>query len=471
MVTEAAELEATAHLESRAGPSVVSGAVKSGFVLVPLVHSAGANLITVLAFRYLTDNLAVSAAMAGALFGFVKIYDGVLDPALGAASDRTRSRYGRRLPYLLLGALLMPAAVVMLFNTPEFAATRGLEIYLALALMLQATAYTALTIPGMAMAVEVSDDYHQRSTLMSLRVFGNSLGVVVGSTLPAWLLALWGATRSGHAQMSWVIAALLLASGLAAVVLLRHTPRTVAVAAPQRLRAVGLIGQVKLAWANKPFRTLASAHIFVLIGTAVMSTSNAYFSKYVLVRTDRWLGTYYLISTVVLVLFMPAWLWLGRRRGKKFCYLLAMAIFGLVHLSWLFAGPGEPYALLVLRVAVGGIASGGLILFAYSMLSDAIRFDYICSGLRREGAFAGLTSLIDKLSAALGLAGFGLILSRMGYAASTTGTLAAQPPSAITAIYLGFAIVPAVTMLFAMLTMLSYRLDEHALHEEHAATA
>lgn len=454
-----------------AGRGRITWLVRIGFVLVPLSHSAGMNLITLLAFRYLTDNLAISAALAGALFAFVKIYDGILDPALGALSDRTRTRWGRRLPYLLAGGLAMPAAVVMVFNAPAFDSQTWVIGFLVIALVLHATAYTALTVPGMAMLVEVTDDYHERSTLMSFRVLGNSLGVLLGSTLPAWLLVQWGATREGHARMSWVVAAILVVAGVAAVAVLRQTPRTEPPSDAPAGQRPGLGVQFRLAWANRPFRTLAIAHVFVLIGTAVTSIGNAYFTKYVLQRTDGWLGTYYVIATIGMVGSMALWLQLAKRRGKKFCYIVALIGFGLLHLSWLMAAPGEPYSLLVLRALLTGIASGGMILFAYSMLSDAIRLDYIQTGLRREGAFAGLTSLIDKLAAAAGISGVGFLLSAMGYVASAEGGAATQSSGAVLAIYISFTIVPAVSMLLAVLVMFGYRLDERTLDEQYAAKA
>ncbi len=444
-------------------------AVRIGFILIPVVHGGGMNLVTLLAFRYLTDNLAVSAAIAGALFALVKIYDGILDPALGALSDRTRSPWGRRLPYLLAGSLAMPLALVMIFNTPDFASPVAVLAFIVVAMLLHASAYTALTIPGMAMLVEVTDDYHERSALMSFRVIGNSIGTLVGSTLPAWLLVRWGATLEGHARMSWVVAAVVLVAGLGAVLTLRNVRRTQPDDGGGRARRPGLGAQFRLAWANRPFRLLALAHIFVLVGTAITSIGNAYFTKYVLLRSDGWLGTYYVLATVGMVGSMAPWLALAKRRGKKFCYMLALAGFGLLHLSWLLAARDEPYALLVTRALLTGIASGGMILFAYSMLSDAIRYDYIQTGLRREGAFAGLTSLVDKLAAAAGIAGVGLFLGAMGYAASSAGAAATQSASAVLAIYISFAIIPAVCMAISVLIMLSYRLDEAALDESSAA--
>ena len=435
--------------------------LRFGFVLIPLSHSAGMNVITVLAFRFLTDNLAISAGAAGFMFALVKIYDGVLDPAIGAWSDRARTRWGRRLPFLFAGGVLMPLGIALVFNTPDFGSIIAAQIFLTVALMLHASAYTALTILGMAMLVEATDSYHERTELMAYRVFGNSIGVLLGSTIPAWLLSIWGATREGHAAMSLVIAAVVLAAGLGAVLLLRDAPRTQPDPGTKEAR-YSFVTQARLAWANVPFRQLAVAHIFVLFGTAVSSMASAYFSKYVLNFPDSMLGTYYLVVTIGSVGSMPLWVRLSKAMGKKFAYVLAMTGYGTLHVIWSMLSGDDPRLLFAVLALVTGVSAGGVILNAYSMMSDAVRYDYITSGLRREGAFAGFTTLFDKLSAAAGIAAMGFFLSGMGYVASTTGKVA-QSPSAILAITLCVTLVPAVSMLGAIFSIRNYRLDETTL--------
>ncbi|MET0363975.1 MAG: MFS transporter [Sphingobium sp.] len=435
--------------------------LRTGFVLIPVAHSAGMNIVTVLALRFLTDNLAISATAAGLIFALVKIYDGILDPAVGAWSDNARTRWGRRLPFLFAGAVLMPIGIAMVFNTPDFGSVIAAQIFLTLALMIHASAYTCLTIPGMAMLVEATDSYHERTVLMAYRVFGNSAGVLLGSTIPAYLLSSWGATRSGHSLMSLVIAGIVLLAGLGAVWLLRDAPRTQPDPDAVRER-YSIVTQAKLAWANRPFRQLAVAHIFVLFGTAVGSMAAAYFSKYVLNFADTMLGSYFLVVTIGSVGSMPIWVRISKAVGKKMSYIIAMAAYGAIHLCWAAMSGDEPMALLALLAFGAGLSAGGVILNAYSMMSDAVRYDYITSGQRREGAFAGFTTLFDKLSAAAGIALMGVFLSSMGYVASMTGKVT-QPPSAILAITLCVTLVPALAMALAIFSIRNYSLDETML--------
>ncbi|HWU03845.1 MAG TPA: MFS transporter [Novosphingobium sp.] len=440
--------------------------IRCGSLLIPLGHAAAQNIVTLLGLRFLTDNLGVAAAAAGMIFAVVKIYDGLLDPAVGAWSDNfgwnwARERWGRRLPFLFAGGLAMPLGVVLLFGAPDFGSVLVAELFVTLALIIHATGYTLLTIPGFAMVVEASEDHHERTRLMAWRVLGNSIGMLIGSALPARLLAVWGEDRHAHLGMSLVIAGIVLVAVLVAVWCMRDAPRTVpSQTAPARF---SLARQARLAWANRPFRTLAMAHVLLLLGTAIGSAALAYFSRYVLQKSDAWLGSYILVATIATVASMPLWVRGTAIVGKKAGYMGAMTVYGLMQLAWLTATPAEAMSVQVVRAAIIGVASGGMILCAYAMLSDAVRYDYIQSGERREGAFAGFTTLFDKLSAALALALMGWILAGMGYAPSVHGTGAVQSASALLGIRICLAVIPALSMLGAVLIVAGYHLDPASL--------
>lgn len=301
---------------------------------------------------------------------------------------------------------------------------------------------------------------------MSWRVYGAAIGTLLGTTLPAWLLASLGPSRAGHFQMSLVVGLIVLLATLLAVYLLKDAPRT---RPTERDRGwAGLVAQGAMAWGNLPFRRLAIAHVFLLFGTAIGGASFAYFSRYALAAGDEVLGTYFMVSTIAMVASMPVWIRLSRGFGKKACYIAAMAAFGLIHLSWLLASPGEPMWLVVIRAGISGFAGGGMILCAYALLSDAVRFDYVQNGLRREGSFAGLTSLLDKLSAAFALWVMGLFLSWMGYVSSAQGAGMAQSGSAVDAVRFCTALFPALAMGAAIIVMLGYKLDPDKLAMEEA---
>lgn len=441
-----------------------SWSIRIGSLLIPLAHAAGQNVVTVLGLRFMTDSLAVSAGTAGLIFALVKIYDGFLDPTVGAWSDRARSRWGRRLPFLFAGGLAMPLGVVMLFGAPDWGSVLLTEIFVTLALVIHASGYTLMTIPGFAMVVESSTDPDERARLMAWRTYGNAIGALLGSTLPTWLLGITGPGRQSHLLLAVLVGAIVLLATMAAVYLLRNAPRTAPRAEVEAQRGkVALWRQFTVIWSNKPFQVLAIAHIFLLFGTVIGSATLAYFTRVVLKVSDATLGTYFMLSTVAMVAAMPAWVFAARHVGRKACYMIALAIYGANHMTWLLAGPGEGTIAIGARALVAGFAGGGMILCAYALLSDAVRYDFVRSGERREGAFAGITTLLDKLSSAAALAALGAFLSAMGYVSSAAGASGTQGAKVEWAIMMCESIIPALAMAGAVVTMCFYRLDTKAL--------
>ena len=214
------------------------------------------------------------------------------------------------------------------------------------------------------------------------------------------------------------------------------------------------------AWSNKPFRLILVAHVSFQIAVATTVSSTAYFSRHVLMLSDAWLGMFYAVKVAGNLLSMPFWLHISRRFDKKAAYIAALAAYGLFNLSWLFAGPGDPIALVIVRMFLIGIAMGGVILLGYSVV---IRYDFVSTGLRREGAFAGVISLVDKATAAAGIAFIGYLLSAMGYVSSTSGVGARQSTGALSAIYLSFALIPGAAALVSMLVIMGYSLRKSDL--------
>ncbi len=442
------------------GPAKTPPAIRWALALGQAAMSASNQIIAVLLIRFLTDDLAVSAAIAASLFAGVKVYDAIINPAIGHLSDHTHSRWGRRRPYLFVSALLMPIAIIGLFNVPEVSPPM-MVAFIAFMLVLHGTAYALYSVPAAAMNVELTDDYHERSTLLTFKTYGGFAGQMLGSTLPPWLLALSGGGRSGHGNMAIVIALFVFVLAMASVPLLRNaraTERRIGVA--DRLR-----DQLAGVWRNKPFRTMVFVHIVFMIGVATAISSNAYFTRHVLQRTDAWLGSFYVFLTIGNVAALPFWLRMSKRFDKKATYTAALAVYGVTVFSWIFAGPGDTLVLLAARVTIIGASMSGVVLLAASMLTDAVRYDYIQSGHRREGAYSGFMSLIDKLSNAFGLTMMGVLLSTMGYTASRTGEKVVQNDQAVNAIMLSFSVIPAVTALVSILLLRGYTLKESDLHE------
>ncbi|WP_169798361.1 MFS transporter [Sphingomonas soli] len=457
-------------LESAGQAGTASGGktsrrVRIGFLLGAIGPAAGLQIVTILMLRFLTDSLAMTAATAGLLLAIVKIYDGLIDPAIGVASDRTSGKWGRRRPWMLGGAVILPVSVAALFSVPMFASSYPVAIVLVL-LLIHGTAYSMFVVPYTAIGSEVCDDYHERSVLMSYRVYGGALGLLVAATGAPWLLALWGPTAEGHAMMGVTIGVIIAVVGLAAAMIL---PASGAPAAQRTVLSARK--RLALAWQNRPFRLILLSHVSFQIAVAATVSSTAFFSRHVLLLSDLWLGSFYGLKVVGNIISMPMWLWIAKRFDKRNAYIAALAAYGLFNLSWLFATPEDWIGLVLIRMFIIGVAMGGVILLGYSVVTDIMRYDNVQTGLRREGAFAGAISLIDKISAAVGVALIGYFLTASGYVSSASGHGSRQSAEALTAIYIAFAAVPGIASLISMATIFGYSLKERDLRGEQSGPA
>ena len=143
--------------------------------------------------------------------------------------------------------------------------------------------------------------------------------------------------------------------------------------------------------------------------------------------------------------------------------MLAMGLFGLLELTWLASGPHEGKVMIIARLLGLGFGAGGVVLLIQSMFNDTIEYDFHLTGQRREGAFSGLFSLVEKLFTALGIAALGAYIGLMGYIPSKGHALLQQPATAVHAIAVGFAIVPFVTATISILVVAFYDLTKESL--------
>ncbi len=440
--------------------------VRIGWGLGSLPGSALSVTANVLLLRFMTDTLGIAAALAGSLFAVAKLWDAVVDPFIGRLSDRIRTPWGHRLPWILTGGLLSSLVLVAAFAAPVAGRT-GLLVYMMIMLLLFATSYSILMIPYLAMPAEMSVSYHGRTQMMSIRVLCSSAGTTLGLGVAPMLLAHWGATRAGHTKVALLIAGVAVAMTMLCVWMIRDAPRPLRPAAPQ----IALREQWRLAVANRPFLWLLTAKFLYFVVLACSITTFAYFTKHVLRASDAWLGTFLMLQSLAVVVSQPLWLRIARVAGKKTGFMVAGLAYGLGHLSWWFATPAEPVALIFARAAWIGIAGGGTFLFMQAMLPDVLEFDQLTTGQNRAGVFTGVFVFVEQAAGALGAALIGLLLGAMGYVAATEGRIAAQPATAVLGIYLCVSVIPFVVQLASLLAMSRYSLPADTLEQLRARSA
>jgi GPH family glycoside/pentoside/hexuronide:cation symporter len=409
---------------------------------------------SILLLFFMTSILGMDPALAGALLFGAKLFDAVIAPMMGRVSDSAATRWGRRRPFLFLGALVSALAFLILFMPPQISGV-ALSSWMVAGLLVMALGYTLFNVPYLAMPAEMTSSPQERTALLSFRVAFIAIGGALVGFAPKVAASL-GGDRQAWAITGAMLGAVVLLAMLTAFGASRSARATVATRGGDR-------ESLFVVFRNQPFMMLLAAKVLQLAGLAAMQASILFFIVQVLGVSEGVVGIYVVFTTVAMLGSMPLWVRLGRSHSKRTLFIAACLGYALVKLSFLFAVPGEPDILIHLRGVVGGLFTGGVLLMGQSILPDAIDWDCRRSGVRREGLYAGAYSLVEKSSMALGPLLIGLILSGFGFDPQAARAGVQQSDIAITGVYLGAAVLPALLYALSCVPLLFYRLDEREL--------
>lgn len=390
---------------------------------------------------FMSTVLGRDAQVAGFLLMISKLYDAVADIVIGSLSDRTRSRWGRRRPYLLWGGLISALSFLAIF-APSALGERAVDYYMLVALVLYSTGYSLFNVPYIAMPSEMTSSRYERSRLLSFRTVFVSIGQLLAMAGTAALISAGGGGAAGYKVMGYTMA---LVIGGAMILSFFGTARAPRLDVQKHEAAPHLSRHaLRLLVDNRPFCLLAAAKVFQFLAFASVATTSLLFMLNVLKIGYTGQMLLAIMQNVASALSMPMWLWLERRLGKRNAYLIGIAIMSATSFSWLTASAGIGNIELLVRGIAGGVGSGGMILLSVSMLSDTLAYDRELTGIQREGLLSSVIAVIEKTTFALGVAIVGLALSQARYLPTINGQIIQQPASAVTALYLCFAVVPVV---------------------------
>jgi GPH family glycoside/pentoside/hexuronide:cation symporter len=409
------------------------------------------NGIAAVLLFYLVNLVKLEPVAAGVLVFAAKLLDIVVSPPVGMLSDRTRSRFGRRRPWLLGASFFCGLAFALLFSVPE-GGIGPVYAWMSFALLLYVVSYTAFQVPYMAMPAEMTDDYHERTRVMTWRVGFMTLGNMMGIAGCPGLVALYGGDREAYALMGWTVGALVCAAMLIAFLGTRGARETVSDGAQPPLAS-----ELPSLFANRPLLLMMGVKVVLYAGLASFTAVMLFFVSSVLKKGPEALVIYGVVSAAATIVCIPLQSWISRRMDKRNAYCLSLVGYCLTMLTWLAAGPDESLWIFALRSAVQGALNAGLFLHSNSMLADTFAYDYRLSGRRREGLLSAAFAFVEKISLAFGPLVIGALLSGMGFDKNLPAT-ADQPASAVQAMWIGFLWIPIASQLGALVLMGFYRL-------------
>jgi GPH family glycoside/pentoside/hexuronide:cation symporter len=397
--------------------------------------------------KFYTDVVGINITILGYLMFSVRIFDAITDPAIGYLSDRTRTRFGRRRPYIAIGSVFVALAMFLLFNPP--AASPDFEtVWFGITIYLLFFFWTAVTVPFESLGPEITFDYHERTSLFSLRdglLIAGTLAAASSPAAVAWLFDLNSDVQGERAKFFWIAviyAPLLIGTCWWCTIAIREKQREV------ELHRGGLWHGLRQVAHNRPFVILLIAYTVSAIGNNLPATLILFYVEYVLQSTlaDAFLMLYFVTG----IIFLPAWIKVSRRTGKKAAWLASMAINTGAFVGVFFLGPGDA-AIYGILVFLSGIGFGATLAIPSAIQADVIDYDELLTGERREGEYIGLWSISKKFAAAVGI---GAGLSILGMAGYTPN--AEQPAAVQTTLRVLYALVPSLCNIVAIIIAFAY---------------
>jgi Na+/melibiose symporter-like transporter len=435
-------------------------------------------IVAVYLLKYYTDHVALSATLAGVALMLGKLFDGVSDPVMGYVSDRTRTRWGRRRPWFLVGMAPLALSFVAMFSAEEGWSQMQLFLWLLSWNVLFWSAQTVINVPHAALAGEMVEEHDERNAIMGWREAMQQLGLLVGSAAPLLVLSTMQQGAVDAALAEGLNEELARAAGMAArgkahstmalqfagLVFVGVALTFIGTREPTRPRTPprdSVFGDFSDTLKSKPFRLF----IFIFFFDQIASGLTATLVLYTITEWWRFEGVHEMLLIMAFIVSaiasIPLWVRLGRVYEKATIFaigsFLSAAMFLGASLVPLF-GLGLAYVGLM----GAGIGTGARSVMAMSAMPDIIDDDELRTHTRKDGAYFGMWSLLRKLTRALSIGGVGVGLGFWGY---QEGALV-QPESATTGIMWMFSIIPAIASAACGLLFLRFPITR----EIHQAT-
>ena len=432
---------------------IAYGAGDSGFSLT-------STALALLYLDFLINVVGLDPGLAGVSIGVGRIWDALNDLIIGTLSDRTRSRWGRRRPYLLFGALPFGLAFILMWLVPATNDKTWLTIYYTAMYIVFDTLFTLTNVPYIALTPELAPTYDERTSLHSYRMaFSIGFGLI-GAVAPLALVdALAGANasveahRAAYASMAAILGILSVIPIYITFATTRENP------AYQELPTPGLRDSFRIAASNKAFLIAAGVYLLTwipidLIQFVLVFLIRDYFR---LNGGDR--DVIFALIFGVAVLALPLWVWLAERWNKPRAYQAGMVFLACVLIGLSFMPPGQA-GLVFIVAALAGVGVSAAHAIPLAILPDTIEWDELRSSNRQEAAYYSVITLIQKMVSAGTIAVTGSVLSATGYIERS----ATQPASALNAIQFLSGPLPAIFFVAGIVLCAFYPISR----EKHA---
>jgi len=404
---------------------------------------------------FLTDVVGLSPGLAAAAIFIGRSWDYINDPIIGHISDRTRTRWGRRRPFLLFGALPFALTFAMLWWRPPWQNQHFLAIYYGLTYLIFDAAATFVYMPYFALTPDLTADYDERTSLTAYRMFFSILASLIAFTIPLMMIGGFVPQDAFRVQQMGILFGLISALPLLLVFLGTREREEFVTQEPPKL-----LESLKAAMKNRPFVFSAAIFLLTWVCVDILQANLLYFIKYVLQReaqSDLIMGLIFVSA----ILALPFWVYASRRLNKRWAYISGIAFWAFVQLVLMTLGSSTPLEMILTLCVLAGIGVGAAHVLPWAIIPDAVEWDEWQTGERHEGIFYSLVTLMQKVASSIAIPLTLLVLEYTGY----TPNLLQQPPSALMGIRIVVGPIPAVLLCGGILFALLYPLTRERYAE------
>ena len=451
--------------------------------LQKLIYGAGAFVNNLLAASIaamaivLNLGLGMNPALVGLLGALPRLTDAITDPLMGYISDHTKSKWGRRRPYIFFGAIASGIIFMLLWQLPRGESEMYVFWFFLGGSLVFYLAYTVFATPWVALGYELTPDYHERTRLMAVQNFMGQMAYLVAPWF-LWFMQyeiLFGDMVEGAGWLAVIIGAFVIFVGVLPAIFLKEPHNQKLVRPHIEEEYPASIGDFFKGFAItikfKPFLCLCVATFLVFNGFMLVQTLQNYVIIYYVLGGDQsvgaeyigWAGTASAISTFCAIFIVS---WLSTKIGKRRAFFVStgISIVGYA-MKWFFYTPENPM-LLVIPAPLIAFGLGGLFTLMASMNADVCDMDELETFQRREGMFGSIFWWVVKLGLAAALALGGFLLNATGFDVALG---AGQAAETLTMMRMFDVLVPMATSAIAIWAIYLYPITEEKAHENRLA--
>lgn len=413
-----------------------------------IAASITAGAFSTFAMFFYVDTLRLPPALFGTAMVIYSIWNAINDPIAGQISDRTRTRWGRRIPYISFGALPFALFFVLVW-TPPLRWIHGnnslLFLYYLIVVFLYDALYTVVILNWTALFPEMFPSLGERAGVSAMRQVFGIVGNILGVALPPIFF-----TALGWAGMGLLFGGVALISLIISLIGSRERPEFAGDP------ALGLLESLRYTFANRSFVTFVLVSFFVQLTFVILQAAVPFYAKYVLgisgFQVTLLLGSIFIAALPMVYLWSKATV----RWGARTTFIVSMIFYGLAFLPFLFV---TSFGGAIITAVLVGLGLAGLIVLMDVLISDVIDEDELKTGTRREGMYFGVNALVVRLGISLQAVIMSAVFTLTGY----NPALAVQPATAATGMRILMSLVPIGSLVLALAAILLYPLHGERL--------